>query len=322
MNAQLSPIRQGSRPAFNLSFVDNSQLKRVPRSPNFTSASNPKSKGASNPAHLILSIQHRMPKALTAMRCRVERRWHESQHEGGLLLIPSKVLPSQSQHKTKPKHKKVNRTKPKKSQLKLNRKLPSLKGFIIHNGTSYKVNTGDSETLPIYNVIVKRMIDQLDICLDKWGRVYAVRIDLHQKNYRGDNKLMSRFICNFRKRMFKEYGFNDFGYQWARESETVKVHHYHLVLFFNGKQINSIWHIRKLAREVWEKIWDGNTVPYWNTNRKSKADHGIRADDHQAKADAIYHFSYLAKIRGKGYRDTKAKDYCTSQIPKRVRLTT
>lgn len=318
--AQSATEQQVKYPAFLDNHNVNTGLKRVPRRLKITSASNPKSKGASNPAHLILNIQHRTPKALCAMRCRVQRRNHELKHKRRLLLIPSKVLPSQSQHKPKTNHKKTNRTKPKKSQVKLNRKLPSLKGFVIHNGTRYRVNIGDNESLPIFTAIVKRMIDQLDICLDRWGRVYAVRIDLHQNHYRGDNKLISRFICNFRKRMLKEYGFNDFGYQWARESEKAKVQHYHLVLFFNGYKIKSIWQIRKLARDVWEKIWDGNTVPYWNTSRNGKADHDIRKDDHQAKHDAVYHFSYLAKARGKGYRDTKAKDYCTSQIPKRVRL--
>jgi hypothetical protein len=32
------------------------------------------------------------------------------------------------------------------------------------------------------------------------------------------------------------------------------------------------------------------------------------------RLDAIYRISYLAKVRGKGYRDPQAKDYGTSRL--------
>ena len=308
---QLAPNWKNKSPTF----LNNSGLKKIPRSQKLNSASHPKSKGASHPAHLIQNIQNRIPKALRAMRCRVESRRLELAPKVRLLLIPYKVLPLDLMHD----YNKTNRTKPKKSELKLNRKSPSLKGFIIHDGTRYKVNTGISGSLSIYTLIVKRMITQLDISLDKWGRVFAVRLDLHQKFYRGDNLYIRRFFCNFKKRLLKEYGFNEMAYQWARELETSIAQHYHIVLFFNGYKIKSSWKIREFAKDVWERIKIGNTVPYWDS-RKGKVSHDIKKDDPQAKADAVYHFSYLAKTKGKGYRDPKANDYGTSQLVKRVRL--
>lgn len=250
-----------------------------------------------------------------AMRSKAESWMVNLDQEARLLLIPS----NDSTLELPQAHKSVNRKKPNKSELKQNRKSRSQKGFVIVNGDSYKVNIGENGNLPIYPIIAKKMIEQLDICLDKWKRVFAIRLDFHQKHYRGDNKLMSRFICNFRKRMLKEYGNNEFGYQWARELETTKAQHYHMVLFLDGDRFKSDWNIRKLARDVWEKICDGNTLPYWDT-RKGKSTHDIRASDEVAKADAVYHFSYLAKVRGKSYRDEKSKDYSSSQFTKKVRI--
>ena len=170
------------------------------------------------------------------MRCRVKPRNLGDGQNSRLLLIASN-------HLDKP-YSKTNRKKPIKKKLKLNRKSESKKGFLKYQGITYSVNTGSGEDKGIYLVMVRKMIDQLNICLDMWGRIYAVRLDLHQKYYRGDNKLMSRFICNFKKAMLKEYGFNNFGYQWARELETSKACHYHLVIFFDGYKIKSHWKIR------------------------------------------------------------------------------
>jgi hypothetical protein len=40
----------------------------------------------------------------------------------------------------------------------------------------------------------------------------------------------------------------------------------------------------------------------------------INKDDNKTRFEAIYRLSYLAKVRGKGYRDTQAKDYQTSRL--------
>jgi len=272
----------------------------------------PKKFSGFNPAVLIQNVEHKTPKALYPMRC---RGWGEKKSDGQkvrLLLIASNDLPSNTPH--------ITRKRPTKSDLKQNRKYASKKSILKHKGTIYRINSGKKKNKGVYTLIVRRMIDQLTICLDNYGRVYAVRLDFHQKYYRGDNKLMSRFICNFRKAMLKEYGFNDFGYQWTRELETSKACHYHMVLFFNGYKIKSHWKIRTIARAVWERIKTGNTVPYWKPKRYGKIAHDIRKNDIDALLDAVEHFSYLAKARGKSYRDQQAKDYSTSRLVRGFKL--
>jgi len=42
--------------------------------------------------------------------------------------------------------------------------------------------------------------------------------------------------------------------------------------------------------------------------------YNINEDDNETRLKAIYRLSYLAKVRGKGYRDSQAKDYQTSRL--------
>lgn len=303
MIAQTASNWQGLRSVF----LTNSELKRVNRKPKCTNGFHPDLKSGFHPAVFIQPIKHKTSKALSAMRCKVKSQTQTLAPESRLLLISSLespvVLPKQ-----------VNRIRPKKEDLLTNRKTPSFKDHIIHNGTRYKVLAG--ENYSIYLSVVHRMIDQLEICQSKWGRVFVVRIELHQKFYTGNNTLLSRFFCNFKKRILKEYGFDDIGYQWAREMETSKAQHYHLAVFLNGYKVKSSWKITNISRDVWEKVKVGNTVPYV----KGKVSHDIRKGDDVAKRKAIEHVSYLAKTRGKGYRDPQAKDYNGSRLVKRVRL--
>jgi hypothetical protein len=40
----------------------------------------------------------------------------------------------------------------------------------------------------------------------------------------------------------------------------------------------------------------------------------INKNDNKTRLEAIYRISYIAKIRGKGYRDPQANDYGTSRL--------
>lgn len=298
--------RQGSFPAF----LVNSTLEK-------NSGFHPDSKSGFHPAVFIQPIRHKTPKALYPMRCKTSNPIPEVSTESRLLLISSdKSLPVLNKS-----HKPVNRKKPKKSELKNNRKHASFKGSITHESkitgvkTNYPVLADYSHG--IYLSIVHKMIDQLEICQEKWGRVFVVRLEMHQKFYTGNNKLVSRFICNFKKKILKEYGIREIGFQWAREHEIAKAQHYHLAVFLDGYKVKSSWKIHHIAKVTWEKIKVGNTMPYV----RGKVSHDIRKGDAETKAEAIEHVSYLAKTRGKQYRDPQAKDYSTSRMtPKRKAL--
>lgn len=203
----------------------------------------------------------------------------------------------------------INRVRPNKSELLQNRKTPSYKGTINHNGTIYKVNADNNHG--IYLSVVHKMIDQLEICQEKWGRVFVVRLEMRQRFYTGNNKLMSRFVCNIKKKLLKEYGIREIGFQWVRELGKADAQHYHFVIFLDGYKVQSSWRVHAIARDVWEKIKVGNVMPYV----KGKVSYDFRKGDETTKADVIYRVSYLAKENTKGVRDPQAKDYSSSRLP-------
>jgi hypothetical protein len=201
--------------------------------------------------------------------------------------------------------KKRVRGKQRAARLKTrNRKTVMYEDIFEYRGKIYRVNSSKSG---LYVEILEPMIGQFEIAAQKWGRVFVLRFDLHQHFYSGDN----RRITAFRKRLFNRlkriYGFKDIGFCWVREKERAKSQHYHFVLFLEGRLIKHSSRINELITEAWEEPTGSYHVPiikrpfYFGTGEEI-------ADD------AIHRASYLAKARGKGYRDTQAKDFQCSRM--------
>ena len=189
-----------------------------------------------------------------------------------------------------------------------NGKYISYSETIVHNGSSYHVNTNKSKRQGIYAGILHKAIDQLDVCQFKWRRVFVVFFNLHQKGYyTKDNKHISRFRKNLNRRLEREYTISEVGYLWVREQEKVKAQHYHFVLFLDGNKIRHSGKIIKIIKDTWKNINLVNTMPVIGNPY-------YFIDNEETKADAIYRMSYLAKVRGKGYRDQHVKDYSTSRL--------
>jgi len=199
------------------------------------------------------------------------------------------------------------KTKPKKL---LNRKYASKSGSFIHDGKTYLVNAKKSG---YYTQIMHKIIEQLEICLDKWNRVLVVRFDLHASFKSGDNKRVTRFTDNLKRRLQRKYGMFEVGYVWARECEKAKAQHYHFALFLDGDKVRHSKTILEIVDSTWKAIQHKNHVPVI-----PRPYHFIKSPE--SKADAIYRISYLAKTRGKGYRNPQAKDYSTSRLTKRVKI--
>lgn len=185
-----------------------------------------------------------------------------------------------------------------------NRKYVTRSEVLIHNGKPYRINSKKSG---IYTSMLHKLIEQLEICEDKWKRVFALRFDLHQEYYRADSKYISKFIDNLKRRLQREYEMLEIGYAWAREQERSKSQHYHFVLFLDGNKIRHSSRILEIIDSTWKNIQQTNHVPVI-----PKPYYFI--DSPEKKEDAIYRISYLAKARGKGYRGKQNKDYSTSRL--------
>ena len=187
-----------------------------------------------------------------------------------------------------------------------NRKTQYFGEYLPYHNEQLKLIDG-SEQYGIYKEILIKTIEQLDASIKIHKRILVVRMDLHLNIYTGDNKRISNFMNNTNKYLSRNYDINKMGFVWAREMERAKTQHYHTALFLDG---NKIQHPKKLLPALKEK-W----LPFGHIPTISNPFYYIDKDNHtQQRADAIERLSYLAKIRGKGYRDTQAKDYGTSRL--------
>ena len=168
-----------------------------------------------------------------------------------------------------------------------------------------KINTGTNNQ-GIYFEIINSTIQQLDLALQIHKRILVHRFDLHPAIYTGNNEPLSKFMKRLKQWIYRNYGINSIGYIWAREQERSKQQHYHVAIFLDG---NKIQHPKKLNAQIKEMYTPCGYMP-----TIEKPFYFIDKDDNKTRLDAIYRLSYLAKIRGKGYRDTQAKDYQTSRL--------
>ncbi|OUR63525.1 hypothetical protein A9Q79_10300 [Methylophaga sp. 42_25_T18] len=174
----------------------------------------------------------------------------------------------------------------------------------VHNGTEYRVNAKKSG---LYVQILKRIIEQFEIAVIKWKRVLVLRFDLHTHCITKDNKQMTAFRKRLFQKIKREYGFKEIGFCWVREHEKGKKQHYHWVLFLDGDVIRHSARINIIIKEAWESP----TGNYYMPTIKRPF---YFVDRDQVAKDAIYRVSYLAKTRGKGYRDKQTKDYQCSRM--------
>jgi len=186
-----------------------------------------------------------------------------------------------------------------------NRKTEFFKPLITINKEEFRINANSE--LGIYKQVLLRFISQLDLAYLIHKRLLVYRFDLHLNNPTNDNKIVSRFLNRAKQRLKRNYGLNKIGYLWVREKDSVKNQHYHLVLLLDGDKIKHPSKLTKTLRKMWKPIGHMPIVPnpyYFMDKHNHK----------NTRKDVIERVSYLAKIRGKGYRSPQVKDYQTSRL--------
>tara|TARA_R110002111_G_scaffold76736_4_gene121457 strand:- start:215 stop:1027 length:813 start_codon:yes stop_codon:yes gene_type:complete len=188
-----------------------------------------------------------------------------------------------------------------------NRKRITCNDTFTHGGVTYEINNGNGK-LGLFVECLRSIVEQFQIALHIWRRVFVLRFELHQP-FKTDT---SEQITNYRKRLFqrlkRDYGFNKIGFCWAREYHGKgKGQHYHFALFLDGNLIRHSSRINDIIRDAWERPTGGYRIgkiqrPYY------------LVDDEKMAQKAMYRLSYLAKVRGKGHRLKQAKDFQCSRM--------
>lgn len=225
---------------------------------------------------------------------------HHPSNENKLL---GKVAQPKKQESIKPKPRKKKRPKT------TNRKHITKAGSITHNGEEYRINNGKGERkYALYAPILRKIIDQYQIALEKWRRVFVLRVELHLSHETDNNRVVSLFLKRLNKQLKQKYDFKEVGYAWAREYHGKgKGQHYHLVLFLDGDKVKHSSRINEVIKSTWERPLGGYSLgsikrPFYFVNNKD------------VEQKAIYRVSYLAKTRGKGERPPQTKDYQCSRM--------
>jgi len=231
----------------------------------------------------------------------------ENTKKSRLLLISSNAVPNSINNNDASNDGGV--IAPKKLKRTINRKRVTFDDTITHHEKTYRINNGNlGVKLGLYVEPLQKIIEQFEVGLAKWRRVFVLRFDLHCPFETNDNKQMT----DFRKRLFQKlkrvYGFKEIGYCWAREYHGKgKGQHYHWVLFLDANVIRHSSRIIELIISAWSKPTGG----YHAQNVKRPF---YLVDSDYIVQEAIYRVSYLAKTRGKGYRSEQTKDYQCSRM--------
>lgn len=186
-----------------------------------------------------------------------------------------------------------------------NRKQIIKEGWINYKGEQIEIC--NSSDYGIYKEIITSLIEQLDASIYIHKRILCVRLDFHVNYHTSNNIRFSNFLKQLKQWISRNYGIKQIGHQWVREQEKSKKQHYHLVLFLDGNKIQNPKKINEIIREMW--LPRGSMYVPENCY--------IYIDKHNistSRPKAIYRSSYMAKIRGKSYRDSQTKDYSSSRL--------
>ncbi len=188
---------------------------------------------------------------------------------------------------------------------KRNRKKEFYNHSLIINNKHIEINS--NEYMGVYPIIIEKMVDQLDICLQIHKRVFVLRFDLHLKEYSGDNKIISTFMNRLKQWIKRNYKTKHIGSIWVREQERAKTQHYHVALFIDGDVIRTSQRLLRAIRTKWFKYGHCPVIkhPYYFIDKHNLEDE---------RKKVIKRVSYLGKIRGKGYRNPQSSDYQASRL--------
>ena len=189
--------------------------------------------------------------------------------------------------------------------------------YIKVDGQIWSIKANPAKGHSIYTKQMKSIINQINIMCSNYRRVFWIVFDLHlpQGSYTACNEKISQFMKSVSPAIKSKYAVKEIGYCWCREMEKAKQQHYHFMIMLDGKAIRHSDTLFNILSQHWEKASHGGKA--WMPKNCFGNILEAAFDEKQKLIDRV---SYQAKGRGKGYRDSQAKDYNTSRLKKRCML--
>lgn len=179
--------------------------------------------------------------------------------------------------------------------------------YVTLNGVNLAINTASGKA-ECYTEMLECLDNQCRTMLSHHNKVLFIRLDLRCDRYSPNNIGISRLMDKIRKHLSNKYSCKRMGFFWAREQETSKRQHYHLLLMIDGNKIKHPHNICEWVKARWE-----NTIG--NSLYVPKNCYYFVYRGNQEEYNAMFmRASYLTKTRGKGYGGKYAKNYASSRL--------
>ena len=172
-----------------------------------------------------------------------------------------------------------------------------------YKGKFYRINPKKSG---IETRILRPLLEQFEIMLSYHNKVFVWRLDIRLYEPSLNSEIITNFNRRFHRQIKRKYRVNRIGFMWARETEKAKQQHYHYVLMLDGNKILNPHYLQDMASNILDDL---NASPHF-----VRRYHMAKRSDKESIDQATHHMSYLAKARGKGYREPQSKDYGGSRL--------
>jgi hypothetical protein len=164
----------------------------------------------------------------------------------------------------------------------------------------------------IYTQQMKGMLNQIEAMFSYHNKVFLLRFDLSIPEATDNSEKVSAFFIQLSNKLKAKYKLKRVGYAWTRETEKAKQQHYHAFILLDGNKVQQPNEVVEIAQYIWHLYHDGRLC--WPTKR---CYYQLKLSDPELLQEAVYHISYLAKVRGKGYKPAQAKNYGSSRLKKK-----
>jgi hypothetical protein len=162
------------------------------------------------------------------------------------------------------------------------------------------------------------------------SRVYLIRFDLHLPDTPISDEEGKAYISDFFKSVKDKLSTRKGGslarvaYQWVFEVEKAKKGHYHCWIAVDGSKKQKTGSTKResgligVLIEEWRRVSSG-TVRLAGRNQEHQG-YMLTRNARIVKEECVYHISYMAKVRGKGYGGVRkgSSNYGTSRLSPKV----
>lgn len=192
----------------------------------------------------------------------------------------------------------------------------------LHTEETYRAFPVMSKNGPLIKEALERLYSTINLALNEYPRIFAIRIDLRIPVIMGDqydSRMISRFIDSMktkiahdRQKAMKHRPYahdSSLRYFWTKEYSEDGRPHYHVLLLLNRDAYHTLGQFRHGARNMYTRIQEAwmsalgipNVGSEMYVHFSENGQYHVNRKDLAAFAELFYRGSYLCKAKSKRY---------------------